>query len=109
MDWIQLITGLLIAGESLALYEGMKLRKTGWVNPVNNGYVVFDVAIGCILIASAYGAIHTQAILVGASVLTHVIRDYDYYKKVPDRYAFNVPLLVVLNVRLLLLLTILFM
>ncbi len=107
MDLVQLITGLLIAGESIALFIGMKLQKSEWLNPVNNGYIVFDIIIGALLIASSLGVLPTQVILVGTSLITHIIRDYDYYKNVPDRYAFNIPLLVLLNLRLVLLLVIL--
>ncbi len=105
---LQLITGLLIVGESLALYIGMSYKKSSWVNPVNNSFVVFDLVIGALLIASSIGVSPPQIILLITSTLTHVLRDYDYYKRVPDRYAFNVPLLVLLNVRLLMLVAILF-
>ncbi len=91
----------------MALYLGMKLQKSEWLNPVNNGYIVFDVVIGALLVASSLGTIPTQVILVAASVIIHIIRNYDHYKKVPDRYAFNLPLLVLLNIRLILLLAIL--
>lgn len=107
MDLLQLITGLLIAGESIALFIGMKLRKSEWLNPVNNGYLVFDVVIGTLLLASSFGVVPKQVILVVASVITHILRDYDYYKGVPDSYAFNVPLLILLNIRLLCLVVIL--
>lgn len=105
MDWLQLTTGLLVAGESIALYVGK--RRTGWLNPTNQGYVFFDVVIGVLLVASALGALPTQEILVTASILTHLIRDYDHFKNVPDRYAFNLPLLILLNIRLVLLVAIL--
>ena len=78
MDWLQLLTGLLIAGESISLYAGMKLKKTEWINSINNAFVGFDIFMGILLIASAYGLITTQGILVIASILTHLIRDYDY-------------------------------
>ena len=101
MDWLQLLTGLLIAGESIILYTGMSLKKTEWINSINNAFVGFDIILGVLLIASAYGLITTQGILVIASILTHLIRDYDYNKKLPDRYAFNLPVLALLNIRLL--------
>ena len=101
MDWLQLLTGLLIAGESIILYTGMSLKKTEWINSINNAFVGFDIIMGILLIASAYGLITTQGILVIASILTHLIRDYDYNKKLPDRYAFNLPVLALLNIRLL--------
>ena len=79
----------------------MSLKKTEWINSINNAFVGFDIILGVLLIASAYGLIITQGILVIASILTHLIRDYDYYKKLPDRYAFNLPVLALLNIRLL--------
>lgn len=107
MDLLQLITGLLVAGESIALFIGMKLQKSEWLNPVNIGYIVFDVLIGVSLVGASIGVIPTQMILVVTSVITHLIRDYDHCKQVPDRYAFNIPLLVLLNLRLVMLFAIL--
>jgi hypothetical protein len=90
----------------MALYAGMRLHKD-WLNPTNNGYIVFDVVIGTLLVASAYGVIPTQEILIVTAIVTHLLRDYDYIKKLPERYALNTPLLVVLNIRLIMLIAIL--
>ena len=101
MDVIQLAAGLLIAGESIILYFVMRLRGSPWVNPVNNAYVVIDVIVGLILVASGYGVIPVQGMILITSALIHAYRDYDVYQKLENRYAFNIPVLLVLNVRLL--------
>ena len=101
MDIIQLVTGLLIAGESLVLYVLMRLRGSSWVNPVNTAYVGIDVMVGAILIASGYGLIPVQGMILITSALIHAYRDYEVYQKLENRYAFNIPLLLVLNIRLL--------
>ena len=102
MNWLQLTTGLLITGETIILYFGKRLNKE-WLIPSNIGYIVFDVVIGALLVASAYRVIPTQEILLLSAIITHLFRNYEYYKKVPERYAFNLPLLIVLNIRLILL------
>ena len=107
VNLLELATGALIAGESIALYIGMGRKSSEWTNPTNNAYVAFDVLIGALLFLSSNGFIPTQKILVASSIITHLIRDYDYYRKVPDRYTFNAPLLIVLNIRLLMLIIIL--
>ena len=106
MNWLQLITGLLITGETVVLFLGMRLNKE-WFTPSNNGYLVFDLVIGTLLITSAYGVIPTQDILLFTAIITHFFRNYEYYRKTLVRYAFNMPLLVLLNIRLILLIVIL--
>ena len=101
MDIIQLATGLLIVVESLALYVVMRLKGSLWINPVNTAYVVIDVIVGLILVVSGYGLILVQGMILITSALTHVYRDYEVYQKLENRYAFNTPLMIVLNIRLL--------
>ena len=101
MDIIQLVAGLLIAGESLVLYYVMRQRNSPWVNPVNTAYVVIDVIVGLILLVSGYGLIPVQSMILITSALIHVYRDYEVYQKLENRYAFNTPILIVLNIRLL--------
>lgn len=101
MDTLQLLTGLLVSGESIVLFIGMKTKKSDWLNPVNKGYIVFDIIVGATLVASSLGVIPAPVVLIFASIITHFLRNYDHYKKVPSRYAFNLPLLVLLNIRLL--------
>ena len=107
MDVIQLAAGLLIAGESSLLYAGMRLRKSPWVNPVNQAYVVIDVLVGLILLASGIAWIPVQNMIMLTSALIHAYRDYEAYKNLENRFAFNTSLLIVLNIRLLMLIWIL--
>ena len=101
MDIIQLATGLLIVVESLALYVVMRLKDSLWINPVNTAYVVIDIIVGLILVVSGYGLILVQGMILITSALIHVYRDYEVYQKLENRYAFNTPLMLVLNIRLL--------
>ena len=107
MDLIQLGAGLVIAGESSLLYAVLKRRQSPWVTPVNQAYVVIDVIVGLCLIASGLSWIPTQGLIVLTSALIHVYRDYEVVQKLENRYAFNTPLLLVLNIRLLALIVIL--
>jgi len=101
MDIIQLAAGLLIAGESLVIYVAMHLRNSPWIIPVNTAYVVIDVIVGLILLASGYDLIPAQDMILIISALIHVYRDYEVYQGLETRYVFNMPLLLVLNIRLL--------
>jgi len=101
MGIFQLIAGLLIAGESLVLFFVMHLKNSSWVNPVNTAYVVIDVIVGLILLASAFDLIPAQNIILITSTLIHIYRDYEVFQSLENRYAFNTPLLLLLNIRLL--------
>jgi len=101
MDIIQLATGILITGESLFLYALMRSRDSSWVNPINTAYVVIDVIVGLILVVSGYGLIPAQGMILITSALIHIYRDYEAYQRLENSYAFNTPLLLLLNIRLL--------
>ena len=101
MDLVQVATGLLIAGESIVLYFLLRGKDSPWINPVNTAYVVIDGIVGAILVASGYGLIPVQDMIILTSALIHGYRDYEVYQKLENRYAFNLPLLLVLNIRLL--------
>jgi hypothetical protein len=107
MDIVQLGAGLLIAGESSLLYGVMSMKKSPWVSPLNQAYVVIDIIVGLTLIASGLNLIPTQGMILLTSALIHAYRDYEAYQKLENRYAFNTLLLVVLNIRLLALIYIL--
>ena len=104
MDYFQLAAGLLIAGESLALFTFMSTNDSPWLNPMNRAYVIIDVLVGSALIASGFGLIPVLKILLATAALIHLYRDYEAMQGMDDRYAFNAPILIVLNIRLLLLL-----
>ncbi|MCJ7731295.1 hypothetical protein MUP51_03175 [Candidatus Bathyarchaeota archaeon] len=101
MDYIQTAAALLIAGESAVLYLIMKHRGSEWVTPINHAYVVIDVVAGLILLASGLGFIPVQSMIIITSALIHGYRDYEVYQKLENRYAFNTPTLIILNIRLL--------
>jgi fatty acid desaturase len=104
MDYVQLAAGLLIAGESTALFTFMNMNGSPWLNPMNRAYVIIDVLVGSTLIASGFGLIPVLKIILVTAALIHLYRDYEAMRGMDDRYAFNTPLLIVLNIRLLLLL-----
>ena len=103
MEYIQIATGLLIAGESAILFSFMSMYGSSWANPVNRAYVVIDVIVGLILLASGLGVIPVQKIILGTSALIHFYRDYEIIQGIDDRFAFNLPLVLILNIRLALL------
>jgi hypothetical protein len=103
MEYIQIATGLLITGESIILYSLMNANGSSWANPVNQAYVVIDVIVGLILLASGFGLIPVQRIILGTSALIHFYRDHEIIHRTEDRFAYNMPLVVVLNIRLVLL------
>jgi hypothetical protein len=100
MDIIQLVAGLLMAGESAVLYIVMRNKDSPWLTPVNQAYVIMDILVGLILLASGLDLIPVQSIIMVTSAFIHLYRDYEVYQKLENRYAFNTPLLVVLNIRL---------
>jgi hypothetical protein len=100
MDYIQTAAALLIVGESTILYLVMKHRGSEWVTPINHAYVVIDVVAGLILLASGLGWIQVQSMIIITSALIHGYRDYEVYQKLENRYAFNTPTLIILNIRL---------
>jgi hypothetical protein len=59
-----------------------------------------DILVGLILLASGLDLIPVQSIIMVTSAFIHLYRDYEVYQKLENRYAFNTPLLVVLNIRL---------
>ncbi|MBD3171416.1 hypothetical protein GF326_02985 [Candidatus Bathyarchaeota archaeon] len=101
MNLIQFLTGLLVAGESIILYFVMKYKSSPWLTPMNRAYVVIDIITGLTLLASGLKWIPVQRIILLTSALIHIYRDYEAYRGMENRYAFNTPLLVVLNIRLL--------
>ncbi len=104
MDYIQLAAGLLIAGESTVLFTFMNMNGSPWLNPMNRAYIIIDVIVGSILIASGLELIPVLRIILATSALIHLYRDYEVLQNMDDRYAFNTLLLVVLNIRLMALL-----
>ena len=101
MEIIQIATAALITGESLVLYFISRYRDSPWVNPVNTAYVVIDLTTGTILLLSGLGVFQVQKMIMLTSGFIHLYRDYETIRGLENRYAFNTPLLIVLNIRLL--------
>ena len=102
------LTGAVIAIESLALFVGLRVlspEQTPWTDPKNDTFVLLDVIVGGGLI---YLALRCRQgpfppvffALVAVSLLAHGYREWEYLAGVDDRFAFNLPLFVFNNVRL---------
>lgn len=102
------LTGAIMAGEAVALYSGTHLIGNSnhpWINRKNDLFLGLDVLCGAGIIAMAFIPEQEmpQALrysLVGAAVLSHGYRDWEYAVNQPNAFCFNLPLFVVNNVKL---------
>ena len=101
------LTGLVVAGESLALLIGMHLfaRAEAWMGLKNDLLAIFDVALGVVLVVLALrrGDVVFPVlvqVLILISALTHLYRGWEYLAGAGDRFFFNLPLLVFCGLRL---------
>lgn len=105
---IVIITGILIAGEAIALLVGMHFLSPGnnpWISIKNDLLLGLDIVIGLALIYSMITGTRTASlsafyILVGAALLTHGFREYEYLARLPNRFCVNQPLFILNNLKL---------
>jgi hypothetical protein len=105
---ITLLTGMVIAGEALALLVGMHLLSEGdnaWISVKNNLFLALDLlaGLGMIYLSLArHGAVWPYALflLAGFAVLTHGYRDWEYLAGVTNPFCANIPLFVVNNLKI---------
>jgi hypothetical protein len=106
MTIIGIVTGLVIAGEALALFVGMVILSpdaAAWVSPKNNALLLLDVLTGIAIIWLVLGG---QAgtgwpgipVLVGLA--THVYREWEVRSGAPHPFCFNTPLRILNAVKL---------
>jgi hypothetical protein len=106
---VTVLTGLVIAGEALALLVGMRVLSGAgnpWVSPKNDAFLGLDIlaGLGLILVALldshlfASGAFYLLAL---TSLLAHGTRDWECLARVENAFCANVPLFAVNNLKLL--------
>jgi hypothetical protein len=102
------LTGLVVAGEALALLAGMRLLSEGdnpWVSVKNDLFLALDIVtgLGLVYLALAHrGAAwpHAFSILAGLALLTHGYREWEYLAGASNPFCANAPLFVVSNLKL---------
>ena len=103
-----ILTGLVIAGEALALFVGMHLLGAGqpaWISPKNDLLLGLDVLAGLgliVLTARSHSTLELgllYAILI-VSLGIHGYREWEYVAGVAGRFCANLPLFVINNLKL---------
>jgi hypothetical protein len=98
-----LLTGLVVAGEALALLVGMHLLSEGdnaWISAKNDLFLALDIVagLGLVYLALAHrGAAWPYAFycLAGLALLTHGYREWEYLIRASNPFCANAPLFVV--------------
>jgi hypothetical protein len=114
---VTLLTGMVIAGEALALLLGMHLLSEGgnpWISFKNDLSLVLDIVVGLGLVYLALahrGAAWPYALysLAGLALLTHGYREWEYLAGAGNAFCANTPLFVVNNLKLVGLVAVLFL
>jgi hypothetical protein len=102
------LTGLVVAGEALALLAGMRLLSEGgnpWVSVKNDLFLAFDIVtgLGLVYLALAHqGAAWHYAffLLAGLALLAHGYREWEYLARSSNPFCANAPLFAVSNLKL---------
>jgi hypothetical protein len=103
-----LLTGLVIAGEALALLVGMHFLSEGpnpWVSFKNDLFLVLDIVagLGLVYLALAHrgpGWPYGLFTLAGLALLTHGYREWEYLAGAGNPFCANAPLFIVNTVKL---------
>ena len=103
-----LLTGLVIAGEALALLVGMHVLSEGdnaWISAKNNLFLVLDIVAGLGLVYLALaqqGAAWPYAFyfLAGLALLTHGYREWEVLAGAGNPFCANGPLFIVNTLKL---------
>jgi hypothetical protein len=104
-----LLTGVVTAGEALALLIGMRvLSQPGnpWISAKNDLLLALDILVGLGLIWLAWrgpSALGSALfwLVTAAGLLSHGFRDWEYLITAANRFLANGPLFVVNNLKLL--------
>jgi hypothetical protein len=104
---IILLTGLVIAGEALALLVGMHFlsgHNNLWISFKNDLFLGLDVLAGAVVITLALCSENPVGLLfwiaLGLTLMTHTYRDWEYLVQRPNPFCANPPLFVVNNLKL---------
>jgi hypothetical protein len=109
MKAITFITGLVVAGEALALLVGMYIlspQPNPWISGRNSFWVGLDIACGagliCLILMSE-SSLRDGLLMVLALIAMggHAYREWEYFaSSEASRFLANVPLFVLNNVKL---------
>jgi hypothetical protein len=103
-----LLTGLVLAGEALALLVGMHFLSEShnpWISLKNDLFLALDIVAGLGLVGLALahrgsGWPYALYSLVGLALLTHGYREWEYLAGASNPFCANAPLLIVNTVKL---------
>ena len=106
---VTIITGVLVAGEALALLAGMYFlspRPNAWISALHTGMIILDILCGAgliILILLKASSLRNGLLLTTGlvSFAAHIYREWEYLASpTANRFLTNTPLFVVNNVKL---------
>jgi hypothetical protein len=103
-----LLTGLIVAGEALALLVGMHVLSEGantWLTVKNNLFLVLDIVagLGLVYLALTHRGVawpYALYFLVGLALLTHGYREWEYLAGADDPFCADKPLFAVNNLKI---------
>jgi hypothetical protein len=102
------VTGIVIAGEALALLVGMHVLSTGdspWISLKNDLLSVLDIlaGVGLVIVVAMNRDIYASGIfyvLVFIAVVAHGYREWEYLVRAVNAFCANAPLFAVNNFKL---------
>jgi len=105
---VAILTGLVVAGEALALTLGMRIlgrRDSPWICRKNDLLLEIDLFTGLGLIILTAISAHPDAaipfyVLVILSIITHSYRELEFLTRAESAFCANKPLFVVNNLKL---------
>jgi hypothetical protein len=111
LTWVKvlaILTGIVIAGEALALVVGMHLLSPGdnpWISPKNDLFLGLDIVTGVGLVVVAAMNRGSEAsgvfyVLVASALVTHGYREGEVLAHARNAFCANVPLFAVNSLKL---------
>jgi hypothetical protein len=102
------VTGLVVAGEALALLVGMHLLSKGanaWLSVKNDLFLALDMVAGLDLVYLALAQRgdawpYALSSVAALALLTHGYREWEYLAQAANPFCANAPLFVVNNLKL---------
>jgi hypothetical protein len=111
---LTILTGVVVAGEGLALVVGMHILSppsNPWISLKNDLFLALDVIVGIALVIVAVTnrrMVESTMLLVlaSASTIAHGYREWEYLVRAGDAFCANAPLFAVNSLKLVALLVI---
>jgi hypothetical protein len=103
---LTMLTGIVVAGEALALAVGMHILSPGgnrWISPKHDLFLVLDVVVGLglVLVAAMNRRISgILYVLVFLPIVAHGYREWEYLVRYGNAFCANAPLFVLNNLKL---------